>query len=192
LALLMLMLMLILMLILILMRVLILMVILMLLLLLLLLHVAAISPVAGMANGVARMGRFEAQAGTSCAESACECEEVAESAQSTAETMCHQEDDSVCITCGVPLEVAVSNSTLAVVGCSGHFGGGGGSGGGVLGNRLVSGSACVCLPGFWGPLCNQVCPGIDAITGEGNVCHGYGQCNVHTGSCDCNAAPCME
>lgn len=56
--------------------------------------------------------------------------------------------------------------------------------------RSVNGSDCVCASGFWGPSCTSPCPGVDPVTGEGEICGGQGRCDVTTGQCEC--APCYE
>jgi hypothetical protein len=50
-------------------------------------------------------------------------------------------------------------------------------------------SKCVCNSKFWGPQCDKACPGVNQLTGEGEVCNGKGTCDPNTGSCVC--APCF-
>mmetsp|Transcript_69344 Transcript_69344/g.219412 ORF Transcript_69344/g.219412 Transcript_69344/m.219412 type:complete len:896 (-) Transcript_69344:944-3631(-) len=48
---------------------------------------------------------------------------------------------------------------------------------------------CVCSLGFWGPSCENACPGVDPDTGEGESCGPGGTCNPD-GSCACD--PCYS
>lgn len=86
------------------------------------------------------------------------------------------EEESCPIRCGV-----VAESTQACTGVDVDF-----HSQGV--DRRVSGSQCVCAQGWWGEACDNACPGIDPVTGEGQVCDGNGVCDVSTGACEC--APC--
>ena len=43
-----------------------------------------------------------------------------------------------------------------------------------------SSSTCVCLTGYWGSTCNEICPG-----GATEPCSGFGTCDQSTGKCDC-------
>lgn len=46
---------------------------------------------------------------------------------------------------------------------------------------------CHCLSGYWGPKCENICPG-----GAGNPCYGNGNCNPETGQCTCFAGARQE
>ena len=41
-------------------------------------------------------------------------------------------------------------------------------------------NTCVCIHGYWGPSCDQVCPG-----GASNPCSGFDTCDQSSGTCSC-------
>eukprot|EP00056_Hartaetosiga_gracilis_P012097 m.190090 g.190090 ORF g.190090 m.190090 type:complete len:1095 (-) comp13633_c0_seq1:2329-5613(-) len=47
------------------------------------------------------------------------------------------------------------------------------------------GGICSCDNRFWGPNCNETCPGI-AVDGSGTLCGGKGSCKVSDGTCKCD------
>eukprot|EP00055_Hartaetosiga_balthica_P014238 m.77130 g.77130 ORF g.77130 m.77130 type:complete len:1071 (-) comp8535_c1_seq3:3564-6776(-) len=55
----------------------------------------------------------------------------------------------------------------------------------VLSVRVAEvGGVCSCDTRYWGPYCNETCPGIN-VDGSGSLCAGKGTCKVSDGSCQC-------
>ena len=119
-------------------------------------------------------GKGECTAKGTCV---CDCGWTGDDCNTREETCnCFGGDNDVCLIgtdCDTPCGAVLGSD--ADLSCSGRpF---------VTGENLrrVDGSACVCLPGWWGADCTSACPGIDADTGAGAACGGHGTCDVTTG-----------